>query len=69
MIITIVCYLSPGIDEKVSKVMPINKKGDFANATTDASMWKNGINIVGIIVLLIFILVVIRALKGIQGGN
>jgi len=47
--------------------MPINKKVDFANATTGASMWKNGINVVSTFVLLIFISVVIRALKDIQG--
>lgn len=67
--LVIVFYMGPGIGEKVSTAMPINKTGDFANTTTGASVWNNGVNIVGIVVLVTFVALAIRSLKGIQGGN
>ncbi len=67
--LVIIFYLGPGIGEKVSQAMPVNKSGDFANATTGASVWNNGVNIVGVVVLVTFVALAIRSLKGIQGGN
>ncbi len=69
MVITIVAYLGPGIGEKVSTAMPINKTGDFASTTTGADIWNSGMGIIGIVVTVIMVAVAIKALKGIQVGN
>ena len=69
MVIMIVCYIGPGIGSKVQTALPYNKTGDFANSATGASVWSNSINIVGIVVLVTFVALAIRSLKGIQDGN
>lgn len=69
LIIVVIAYLGPGLGEEISTAMPVNESGDFANATTGADIWTSGFNLVGIVVLVIFIAVAVRALKGIQGGN
>jgi hypothetical protein len=62
-------YLGPGIGDKISTAVPVNKSGDFANATTGASVWNSGVSILGVVVLVSFVALAIRSLKGIQGGN
>jgi len=69
LIIVIIAYLGPGMGEEIATVMPINQSGEFANATSGADVWTSGFNIVTIVVLIIFIAVAIRALKGINGGQ
>lgn len=68
MIVVVVASLGPGMADQISKTMPINKTGAFANAASSADVWTSGFNIVSV-VLIVFISVPIRALKGIQGGN
>ncbi|MCE5295188.1 MAG: hypothetical protein LLF94_11330 [Chlamydiales bacterium] len=67
--LTIVLYLGPGVGEMVSKTMPINESGDFADVTTGAEVWTSGVGILGIVVTVIFVAVAIKALKGIQGNS
>lgn len=66
LIIVVIAYLGPGLGEQISTAMPVNASGDFANATTGADVWTSGFGLVSIVVLVIFIAVAVKALKGIQ---
>lgn len=69
MVLMVICYIGPGIGSKVQTALPYNKTGDFANSATGASIWSNSVSIMGIVVLVTFVALAIRSLKGIQGGN
>jgi hypothetical protein len=62
-------YLGPGIGDQVSTALPIDKTGDFANATTGASVWTSSASIISIVVLVGFVGVIIRSLRGVSGNN
>lgn len=67
--VVIVMYLGPGIGSQVSTALPINASGDFANSTTGADVWTSASAIVSVVVLVGFVGVILRSLKGVAGGN
>lgn len=69
MTVVIVMYLGPGIGQQVSTALPINKTGDFANATTGASVWNSASSIIAVVILVGFVGVILRSLKGISGNG
>jgi hypothetical protein len=64
--IVVVLYLGPGLGESMSTSLPINESGDFANATTGASVWTSGVAILGAVIVIAAVAIAIRALKGLK---
>ncbi len=66
LILVVIFYLGPGLGEEISRALPVNATGDFADATTGADVWTSGVAIVTVVVIIIFISLAINALYGLR---
>lgn len=67
--VVVIMYLGPGIGQQVSTALPINASGDFANSTTGADVWTSSSAIISVVILVGFVGLILRSLKGVSGNG